>query len=202
MRQAHTWRMRRLRELELERPRTQGSATARLCDHLGCTAEGLYRAPKSRDRLNDYFVFCLDHVRDYNRTWDYYRGMSPAEIEAQIRFDTVWQRPTWPLGKFGPGDDRDPLDAIRDGFGLFAEHREERRTSRQDWTPRSPQEKALSVLGLRPPTVFAEIKARYKELVKRLHPDANGGDKGAEEQLKLVNQAYSTLKQASQGSGR
>ena len=67
---------------------------------------------------------------------------------------------------------------------------------------RSPEEKALRLLGLKPPPVFAEIKARYKELVKRFHPDANGGDKGAEEQLKLINQAYSTLKQATQGSGR
>ena len=67
---------------------------------------------------------------------------------------------------------------------------------------RSAIVEAPSILGLKPPMVFAEIKRRYKELVKRLHPDANGGDKGAEEQLKVINQAYSTLKQAAQGSGR
>ena len=194
--------MRHLRHSELEQPRAGGPATSRLCDHSGCTAEGLYRAPKSRDRLNDYFVFCLDHVRDYNRTWDYYRGMSQEQIEAHIRFDTVWQRPSWPLGDFRINGRRDPLDAIRDGLGFFGERCEEKRAAHQEWTPRSAEEKALSMLGLRPPTVYAEIKARYKELVKRLHPDANGGDKGAEEQLKLVNQAYSTLKQAAQGSGR
>lgn len=193
--------MRRLRDPELERPRAGGPAPGRLCDHCGCTAEGLYRAPKSRDRLHDYFVLCLDHVRDYNRAWDYYRGMSQDQIEAHLRFDTVWQRPTWPLGMFHSERSRDPLHAIRDGFGVFAERGEEKRAAPEKWTPRTAQEKALSMLGLKPPMVFAEIKARYKELVKRLHPDANGGDKGAEEQLKLVNQAYSTLKQAAQGSG-
>ena len=188
--------MRRLRDPELERPRAAGPATARLCDHSGCTAEGLYRAPKSRDRLTDYYVFCLDHVRDYNRTWDYYRGMSQDQIEAHIRYDTVWQRPTWPLGNFGPHHARDPLDALRDGFGLFSERERERQEAEERWKPRTAEEKALSVLGMKPPAAFAEIKARYKELVKRLHPDANGGDKGAEEQLKVINQAYSTLKQA------
>jgi hypothetical protein len=194
--------MRRLREIELRTPLGEGPGGTRLCDQPGCTEEGLYRAPKSRDRLTDYYVFCLDHVRDYNSTWDYYRGMSQDEIEAHIRYDTVWQRPTWPLGSFGSSRSRDPLDAIRDGFGFFAEHNEERKAAEELWRPRSAEEKALSALGLKPPTVFAEIKRRYKELVKRLHPDANGGDKGAEEQLKVINQAYSTLKQAAQGSGR
>ena len=194
--------MRRLRDIELQHPRAEGPYAVRPCDQPGCTAEGLYRAPKSRDRLTDYYVFCLDHVRDYNSTWDYYRGMSQDEIEAHIRNDTVWQRPTWPLGSFGSNHSRDPLDAIRDGFGFFAEHREERKAAEEQWRPRSAEERALSILGLKPPMVFAEIKRRYKELVKRLHPDANGGDKGAEEQLKVINQAYSTLKQAAQGSGR
>ncbi len=193
--------MRRARDLELELPRAGGPAPGRLCEHSGCTGEGLYRAPKSRDRLTDYYVFCLDHVRDYNRTWDYYRGMSQDEIEAHIRFDTVWQRPSWPLGSFGPHA-QDPLEAIRDGFGLFSERRGDSQEAPEHWKPRTAEEKALTVLGLKPPTVFADIKARYKELVKRLHPDANGGDKGAEEQLKVINQAYSTLKQAAQGSGR
>ena len=189
-----------MRDQELERPQAAGPAGMRCCEHAGCTSEGLYRAPKSRDKLNDYYVFCLDHVRDYNRSWDYYRGMSQHEIEAHIRYDTVWQRPTWPLGNFGTARSGDPLSAIRDGFGFFAERQRAEEKAREDWRPRTAEEKALSVLGLRPPMSLAEIKSRYKELVKRLHPDANGGDKGAEEQLKVINQAYSTLKQAAQAS--
>src|SRR4051794_9534984 len=70
----------------------------RMCDIPGCTEAGEFRAPKSRSQLNDYHWFCLDHVRAYNAGWDFYKGMSPAEVEAQLRADTGWQRPTWPLG--------------------------------------------------------------------------------------------------------
>ena len=75
----------------------------RSCDHPGCIAGGEYRAPKSRLDLHDYYWFCLEHVRAYNSAWNYYVGMSDAEIEAEIRHDTVWQRPTWRLGdRHGP----------------------------------------------------------------------------------------------------
>src|SRR3546814_20080544 len=71
---------------------------ARRCDHPGCPGTGEFRAPKSRDRLTDYFWFCLDHVREYNKSWNYYSGLSDNEVERMIRYDTVWQRPTWPMG--------------------------------------------------------------------------------------------------------
>jgi DnaJ-domain-containing protein 1 len=162
------------------------------CHYPECPAEGLYRAPVSRDRLRDYYWFCLEHVRDYNRAWDFFKGMSEAEIETQRRRDTVWQRPSWPLG----GSNGHHLD---DTFGLFADgvdpgvprhgaagYGARRRDSEQD--------RALAVLDLKPPLDFTRIKARYKQLAKQLHPDANGGDKQAEEHLKVVNQAYSILK--------
>src|SRR5262249_29646421 len=68
------------------------------CDHPGCAGDGLYRAPRSRAELSAYYWFCLDHVREYNAAWNYYAGMSELEIEREIRNDTTWQRPTWPLG--------------------------------------------------------------------------------------------------------
>ena len=73
----------------------------RACDMPGCPEAGEYRAPKSRTNLNDYHWFCLEHVRAYNAGWDFYKGMSPAEVEAQLRADTSWQRPTWPIGSLG-----------------------------------------------------------------------------------------------------
>lgn len=71
----------------------------RPCDYPGCPEAGLYKAPRSRDRLHDYYWFCLDHVRDYNAQWDFLKGLSSDEIEEQIRLATVWNRPTWPLGE-------------------------------------------------------------------------------------------------------
>ena len=73
----------------------------RPCDMPDCHELGEYRAPKSRATLNDYYWFCLEHVRAYNAGWDFYKGMSPAEVEAQLRADTSWQRPTWPIGSLG-----------------------------------------------------------------------------------------------------
>lgn len=164
------------------------AAATRLCDHPGCAASGDHRAPRGRDRLDVFYWFCLSHVRAYNAQWNYYAGMSAAEIEAEIRNDTVWQRPTWPLGgrvgfRFGP--------KLRD-FGMFGFEEEEERTVRK--RPPSEQEQALAVFELALPITFLALKSRYKELVKLHHPDAHGGDKAAEERLKVINQAYSTLK--------
>src|SRR5947207_1526901 len=86
----------------------------RLCDHPGCDCGGDFRAPKSRLELDSYYWFCLEHVRAYNIAWNYYAGMSEPEIEAEIRRDTVWQRPSWKLGELhGPGPQ------VRDPFGFY-----------------------------------------------------------------------------------
>jgi len=160
------------------------------CDRPGCAAEGEFRAPRSRQLLNDYFWFCLEHVREYNAAWNYYAGMSEAEIEAEIRKDTTWQRPSWPLGaRIGSFQRR-----VRDHFGVFNEGEEQARETRRH--PLSPEQEALRVFDLDPPFTLVALKARYKELVKRHHPDANGGDKAAEEKLKTITLAYSTLKAA------
>jgi len=158
---------------------------ARPCDHAGCAAAGDFRAPRSRADLQHFYWFCLSHVRAYNAAWNFYAGMSEAEIEAEIRSDTVWQRPTWPLGsRIGArAHPRCDLDEA-------AEPTRESMRKR----PLSPEEESLAVFELVPPLTFPTLKARYKELVKRHHPDAHGGDKEAEEKLKVINQAYATLK--------
>ena len=175
----------------------QGDAERR-CDHPGCAAKGEYRAPKSRSELRDYYWFCLDHVQSYNKAWNYYADMNSDEIEAQIRFDTVWQRPTWPLGGRGPHYYRQTIEDADDVLEMFREERERRAEERRAQQPlarkRSEEEAALATLDLTPPVSFAQIKARYKELAKKLHPDANGGDRDAEEKLKVVNEAYTKLK--------
>lgn len=167
------------------------------CDHPGCEAEGIYRAPRSRDDPKACYWFCLEHVRTYNRSWNYFADMTPNEIEMYLRDDVTGHRPTWPFGvgvRFKPYFRIGPLD---DFLGLFADpwlarHRIYAARARRK-RPASPQEKALAVMELDYPVARAQIKSRYKELVKRHHPDANGGSKDAEERLKLINQAYSYL---------
>lgn len=172
----------------------------RRCEAQGCACEAEFRAPKSRDRLRDYYWFCLEHVREYNRSWDYYAGMAAEEIEAHVRSDTTWNCPTWRLGDrsatIGRGD---RTYRVHDPFDLFGEEAGPAPNASQPAPkPRglSTEEKALILFDLVAPVTLQGVKKRYKELVKRHHPDANGGDKDAEERLKLINEAYATLRQS------
>lgn len=182
----------------------------RLCDSPGCTEHGKFRAPRSRDDLNNYYWFCMDHVRAYNAGWNFYAGLNPAEIERQIRSDTTWWRPTWPLGaqsgRRRAGRINDPMV----DFGMFAHEDWDHERTRPDyangvngakqngngWRPRpgSEEAEALTLLDLYAPVTRDDVKIRYKELVKKYHPDANGGNRDAEERLKLINRAYSILR--------
>ena len=172
----------RFQPFERRLQRAERPCAGRGCDWHGCVGEGLYRAPRSRSQLREYWWFCLEHVRIYNAAWDYYTGMSGAEIEADVRRDTVWQRPSWPLGS---GPSFRPNLRWFDDLDASAEAPPAR--------PRSAAEHALVVLELTPPVSPEMVKARYKTLVKRYHPDANNGDKAAEERFKVISEAYRTL---------
>ncbi len=183
---AHTIAMAKARDASFWAARPQQALRA--CDQPGCTGEGAFRAPKSRQDVHNYYWFCLEHVRAYNAAWNYYTGMNEREIEFELRRDTVWQRPTWPLGwRTVQRNLRDPFDVL-DGGKADPHTRRERRA------PLSPEEHAAELFELTPPFTLAELKRRYKTLVKQNHPDAHGGDKDAEERLKAINQAYALLK--------
>lgn len=174
----------RLEDLEPEAPLSP-------CEHPGCAGAGEFRAPRDRT-LRQWARFCLPHVREYNARWDYYRGMSPAEIEQNLRSDSGWQRPTWPLGTLGARLDPSRL---RDPFGFLRDTAPEPGRRR-----RAPGEipaelrAAVELMDLAWPLTQVELRTRYKELAKRYHPDATGGDRGAEERFKDINRAYSLLK--------
>lgn len=175
-------------------PDTDADFAVRTCAHPDCNLVGEFRAPRSRDALDSYYWFCLEHVREYNAAWNYYADMDDTAIEAEKRNDVVWRRPTWPLGtRTGNYGDEfaDPLRLLgrdgRDGTETRAAD-----VQLQSLTP--SEREAISVLGLVAPVTKADVKVRYKILAKMLHPDANGGDKRAEDRLKSVNYAYMTLR--------
>ncbi|MFQ5959217.1 MAG: J domain-containing protein [Alphaproteobacteria bacterium] len=165
----------------------------RPCDHPGCSGEGLYRAPRSPHELSDYYWFCLDHVRDYNAQWDFFSGMSEGEIDAFRRADVTGHRPTWPIGPRWHLRRSWNGDGLRDLFGLFGAHDDGAPSHGPAQTAVSAERDALAVLNLGHGATRVDIKTRFKELVKRHHPDVNGGDKAAEERLKLVIEAYRLL---------
>jgi DnaJ-domain-containing protein 1 len=174
--------------------RAAEEAAERPCDHTGCEAGGAYRAPKSPSALNDHYWFCLDHVREYNKSWNYFSDMSPDEIEKYQRDDVTGHRPTWRIGVNGAAnsDDniRDDLGVFEAGGLNFGDQAEQRDFLKP--LP-APQRDALAEMNLDPSASLEEIKARYKELAKKFHPDLNAGDTQAEEQFKSVNQAYTYL---------
>jgi hypothetical protein len=200
-RRSHIAAMRKVRLDTLKNYHGPADRThTRRCDHAGCKGPGDYRAPKSRRQLKDYYYFCFDHVQAYNKAWNYHAGMSTEEIEAHLRAAVLGERPLWPLGVrgnqfFGRGKRyNDPFD---ERFGLFDEMRDQGGAARPEMRarPATLEDQALATLGLTGPADIATIKQHYKRLVKRYHPDANGGgDQAAEEQLKRINEAYAILK--------
>jgi hypothetical protein len=117
--------------------------------------------------------------------------MSAAQIEANMRADTGWQRPTWPLGRLGGGGVEDEL--IHAGLDVLHGAAGARRRAPPAPIPAELRQ-PLDTLGLNWPVSLDDLKTRYKALAKRHHPDANGGDRGAEERLKTINLAYAALR--------
>lgn len=162
----------------------------RVCECPGCTAAGDFRAPKNRE-LTEYYWFCLDHVREYNSHWDYFAGMSVHDVETYNRSATVWERPSWPMGEWRLREQKLREQVAREFFGETGE------TVPPSSAPPigKAEREAFAVLELTPPAAFADIKSQYRLLVKRHHPDANGGSREAEERFKSINQAFAVLKQ-------
>jgi hypothetical protein len=170
----------------------------RPCEHPGCHAAGSTRAPKSRDLLGEHYWFCQAHAGEYNRSWNFFAGMSEDEVQARISDELVsGGRPTWPL-KASPRS-RESAAArgfFRDPFNLFVGSAQARERAAKERTIGRLEMQALADLNLEPGAERPAIRARYTELVKRCHPDANGGDRSAEHKLQRVIRAYKTLRKA------
>src|SRR6266540_5151338 len=160
-----------------------------VCSWPGCDAPATYRAPKGRLREGQYWRFCLEHVREYNHSYNYFAGMSEEAVAKYQKDAITGHRPTWKMGvngrsngdagRFEPG-----LGGANDPFGIFRElggnigwRPEPNRSGREGRMIRNAERKALDTLGLELSASRTDIKARFKLLVKRHHPDANGGDR-------------------------
>lgn len=187
----------RIRTKAQPRPASAERRTA--CDHPGCEAKGEFRAPMGRDREGQYFCFCLDHVREYNARYNYFNGMSDEAVSRWMKDALTGHRPTWAMGQ---GLDRGEVGRGAEGgvarpSGPAA--RFWRRNAPKSQTP--PRYgvaalKALEALDLDEKAEPEAIRLRYKELVKRLHPDANGGDRSSEGKLREIIHAYKYLRSA------
>ena len=166
------------------------------CDNNDCSENGEYRAPKSRIRLNEYYFFCLKHVKEYNRSWDFYKGLSVDQIEKSMRKDTIWDRPSWPL-KGNPNKVMEQISSFfSDDFedlSSEANRHDYFKSKITDENLSIEENSALRTLGVKSPLSLDKIKKKYKKLVKIFHPDVNGNDKKAEETFKEINRSYKIL---------
>ena len=167
------------------------------CAVPGCSEPGEFKAPlepSDFDGPGSWQFLCLDHVREHNAKYNFFEGMSPQEItEAQSPY-AGWERQTRAFASAGAdpapawGDFKDPLDAIATRF----------RAARREAPSRfsKAESRALSVLGLGETTDLHSVRKRYSQLVRRFHPDRNGGDRSQEGKLGEVIEAYQLLKKS------
>jgi len=173
-----------------------------VCQWAGCKEKATHRAPKGRENEKEYWRFCLEHVRQYNQSYNFFKGMNDAAVMAYQKDAITGHRPTW---KMGTGKSRaradfrafgiegDPFEVFGEGF------RSEQRARAETKTIRNAERKALNTLGLDLGVTKVQVKTRFKQLVKRHHPDANGGDRSSEDRLVEVIQAYNYLKSVGLG---
>lgn len=181
----------------------------RPCEWPGCRAAASARAPKSRERMNEHYWFCQPHAGEYNKSWDFFAGMSEDEVAAVQAARATGERPTWQFkasrmsreaaafaarmgagaGGKGPGAYADPLGVFGAGEPRKAPRAPERHLGRLE-------RRALEEMDLEASADAAAIRIRYLELVKRFHPDSNGGDRSSEHKLQRVLRAYKALRTA------
>ena len=184
-------------------PEAELKSRAPRCQWDGCAEAGTHRAPVGRMREGEYFKFCFDHVREYNKGFNYFSGLRDTDIARFQKEALTGHRPTWAMGSNGTARSAPDIAQMRSGragyykrvndpFNLFnGDH-----AAPRERKAKPLEAKALETLGLDARATGPDIKARYKELVKRHHPDSNGGDRGSEDRLRDVLQAYRVLKQA------
>jgi hypothetical protein len=175
------------------RPKTGGPA----CEWAGCKEKATNRAPKGRGNEKDYWNYCLKHTREYNQSYNFFAGMNDAAVLAYQKDALTGHRPTWKMGtgKNQAKPDLREFGQASDPFTLFGEGmRKEQKRETESRPIRNAERKALSALGLEVGATKAQVKTRFKELVKRHHPDANAGDRSTEDTLIAIIQAYNYLK--------
>ena len=169
--------------------------STRQCEHDGCDEPGKYRAPKSPDHLDEFKWFCKTHVREYNLKWNFFDSATEKEIAEQQDKDRVWERKTKPMGT------RDEARAwsrlgVDDPHQVLGENATRNPGKSVTGTRKLPptERRAIEILEAKDHWTKKEVRKAYKSLIKILHPDMNGGDRGHEEQLQEVVWAWEQIK--------
>ena len=188
----------RLKDKSPEFDENKAKPKTKPCEIQGCGEAGDFRAPKNRN-LDEYYHFCTEHVSDYNRAWDFFDGMTNADMQDQIYKSMFGDRPTW---KF-TGDIDLESEIHRQANNFYGDAEKVRKKRKEEKKNRkiatdTPEGEALEIMGLTAPITLEEIKAAYKKLAKKHHPDVNRNCPQSEEILKNINMSYTVLRLAYQ----
>ena len=162
-----------------------------ICEWDKCSKTAIYKAPAEKDNSRKFRLFCLEHIKIFNKNWNYFSDMNENEIEYFIKSDLTWHKPT---KSFGSSENFFNIlwgNALEDKFNIF------KNSNHKDFKKTNLSEKdcyALEILGLKRETKWSDIQKKFKTLVKKYHPDKNHGSKKYEDILKKVTLAYSQLK--------
>ena len=172
-------------------------ASNKPCDYPDCDKTGQFRAPKSREQLDDFFWFCKDHIREYNLKWNFFDGTSDEEFKKIIEQGRMWERETKPFSRKDDGNAwarmgvNDPMEILGEKATMNRGNQPSSGATRK--LPPT-ERKAIEILDARDTMTKAEIRKQYKLLVKNLHPDMNGGDRSDEDRLQEVVWAWDQIK--------
>ena len=149
----------------------------RICSKPECNELGVYPAPKSRDNLREYLYFCINCIREFNKSWNYFEGLSENELEVEIRKSITWDRPSWKFGTKNLNYDFDKA------FRTF----ENKKNVNSEKIFDKKLDKAFKILGLSSDSNLKEVKSKYKSLAKKWHPDVQNKSKSKNNKDKFIN---------------
>ena len=163
-----------------------------ICDWNNCNEIGEYKAPVEKDNSKKYRLLCLEHVKEFNKNWNYFSGMNDNQVIDFLKSDMVWHKPTQ---SFSSSDNFFKVlwnNVLNEGFDdlKFKKHLNNDRNLKFN----NNDIKAFAVLGISVGLKWDKIQQKFKKLVKKFHPDINSGDKNYEEKLKVITLAYTQLK--------
>ncbi|MBB4372946.1 hypothetical protein GGD63_005761 [Bradyrhizobium sp. cir1] len=190
--------------IRINKQEAQERKHAALCEWPGCQNKATHPAPKGRDNARAYWHFCIDHVRQYNQSYNFFSGMDAEAVARYERDALTGHRPTWKMGESISAHKMTGSTANfeDDWYALCTIVELNGRASTRHRAKAKPEARkifnvegnALQVMGLNANATLGEIKAKYKVLVKQHHPDANGGDRSTEDRLVEIIKAYQYLK--------
>jgi preprotein translocase subunit Sec63 len=163
-----------------------------ICDWNNCLNEGSYKAPVEKDNSKKFRMLCLNHVKEFNKNWNYFQGMDDNQIYEFIKSDMTWHKPTQ---SFSSSDNFFKIlwnNALKSEFNknklnVKFDHMNQFKFNHNDV-------KAFSILGVSIGIEWGKVQKKFKKLVKKFHPDMNSGNKKYEDKLKIITLAYTQLK--------